>query len=141
MMRCRSPSTGLRTPVTGFPHEVCCLFAYQGMCDVSLWLCQQKQLLLLVTCSLVSLSSESYTIRDPRMQYVIALLQMSCAKASFQKRNCRSNTYDLLSDTKCGSVRQLLSMVQCPQGLHGDKVLNRPIVPVMWNVILMDGPQ
>lgn len=55
--------------------------------------------------------------------------------------NCTSNTYDLLSGSKCGSPWQLLSMVHCPRSSHGDKVLNRPTVLAMWGVTLIDVPQ
>lgn len=52
-----------------------------------------------------------------------------------------SNTYDLLSGSKCSSPWQLLSMVHCPRSSHGDKVLNRPTVLAMWGVTLIDVPQ
>lgn len=55
--------------------------------------------------------------------------------------NCTSNTYDLLSGTKCGSPWQQLSMVHRPRSSHGDKVLNRPTVLAMWGVTLIDVPQ
>lgn len=55
--------------------------------------------------------------------------------------NCTSNTYDLLSGSKCGSPWQQLSMAHHPRSSHGDKVLNRPTVLAMWGVTLIDVPQ
>lgn len=85
----------------------------------------------LAVCSVLTttaaISRESCTIRDPgnfHTPFKYAVWE-PCLK------NCTSNTYDLLSSAKCGSLRQLLFMVHCLQSTHGDKVLNRPIVLAM----------
>lgn len=92
-----------------------CVF-HRGVCQrwimYSMWTRERSQSILF-----------KYTVWEPRL------------------KNSTSHTYDLLSGTKCGSLRQLLSMVHCPQCSHGDKVLNRPIVLAMWDVTLMDVPQ
>lgn len=113
------------------------------MCDTSLWSWQHKWLLLaLVEHLLYAVCSAPRSLSA--VNHVQCVFQGTPFKYTVWEpclKNCTSNTYDLLPGTKCGSPRQLLSMVHCLQNSQGDKVLNRPIVLAMWDVTLMDVPQ
>lgn len=122
------------------------LFAELVMRDISLWLWQHKWLLLTLAEHLLyaACSSPQWLSAVNHVQYMIQgnfHTPFKCTVWEPCLKNCTSNTYDLLSGTKCDFLRHLLSMVHCPQSSHGDKVLNRPIVLAMWDVTLIDVPQ
>lgn len=132
--RCHEiPHTG------GLSNDLVCKSGYLWYITVTMaaQVSLAEHLLYAACAPLRSVSSESGIIHDPGNFHtpVKYTVWEPCLK------HRTSNTYDLLSGTKCGSLRQLLYMVHCLQSSHGDKVLNRPIVLATWDVTLMDVPQ